>query len=1038
MVLESLPVGTVTFLFTDIEGSTPLWDQNPRAMRESLARHNAILGKSIEAHEGRVFKVIGDAFQGVFVHPVQAIDAAIAAQHALAAEDWGETGDIRVRMGIHAGKAEVREGDYLASHTLNRVARIMSAGHGGQILLSRTVSELVKQDLSDEIDLIDLGEHYLKGISHPEHIFQVQAQGLKTDFPPLVTRHSPRGYKLLEQIGTGDFGAVYRAFQPEVNREVAIKIIQPQFANNPDFIRQFDFEAQTVARLEHPHIVPLYDYWREPDSAYLVMRWVRGGSLAKRLDDGPLDPDLASQVVDQVSAALSAAHQQGVVHRDLKPANILIDEADNAYLSDFGIARLLNGDGVDGDAGDSPAVKSQKRRLQNQSKPSADVYNFGLVLYQMLTGKAPFEYESRQAQMGDRIYQLVPSVRALCPDLPAGVDDVIRKATFEDPEQRYRDVMQLAREFQAALSGLPVPKTVDFGEGDGREIKVHNPYKGLRAFQESDADDFFGRQTLSEQLLGSLDARNGDTGENGSKGRFLAVVGPSGSGKSSVVRAGLIPALRRGALPESEKWFIVDMLPGSRPTEELELGLHRVAVAPVEGLMDQLRSDRRGLVKAAQLVLPEDEGELLLVIDQFEEVFTLAKDQDETRHFLNLLHAAVVDPHSRVRVVITLRGDFYDRPLRYPEFGKLIKEYTSVVLPLNVEELEQTMRGPAIRVGVDLEEKLVTTMIADVVEQPGALPLLQYALTELFEQREGNTLTLNTYHSIGGVLGALGRRAEAVYQDLGKAEQLVARQLFLRLVTLGEGTEDTRRRALRSELTALQRQDSDFLAERIDSVIEAYGQARLLSFDRDPVTRRPTVEVAHEALLREWPRLRKWLDDGRAEVRMQRVLANIAEDWLEAERDPSFLLRGARLDQFVSWVAETELALTQTEQDFMVASLDEHMAQLAEEDARLEHEAALERRSRNFLRDGDSRCDCRCVEHLCLQPARHRPGQRCHCTGRSTSSGYPAVDRRIGSRPARHPAGHRRTGGRRARHGGSDRRGEARRSLPPGQRQAGG
>ena len=124
-----------------------------------------------------------------------------------------------------------------------------------------------------------------------------------------------------------------------------------------------------------------------------------------------------------------------------------------------------------------------------------------------------------------------------------------------------------------------------------------------------------------------------------------------------------------------------------------------------------------------------------------------------------MLHAAVTDPHSRVRVVITLRGDFYDRPLRYPEFGNLIKEYTSVVLPLNVEELELTMRGPALRVGVDLEEKLVTTMVADVAEQPGALPLLQYALTELFEQRQENLLTLNAYHSIGGVLGALGRRA---------------------------------------------------------------------------------------------------------------------------------------------------------------------------------------------------------------------------------------------------------------------------------------
>ncbi len=953
MVLRDLPVGTVTFLFTDIEGSTPLWDKNPRAMRKSLARHNVILEEGIEGQGGLAFKVIGDAFQSAFIAPEQAIKAAIAVQLALAVEDWGESGEIKVRMGIHMGKAEVRDGDYLASHTLNRVARIMSAGHGGQILLSRAVREMVWADLPEKVSLIDLGEHYLKGISQSEHIFQVQAPGLETEFPPLVTKHSPRGYKLLEQIDEGSFGAVYRAFQPEVNREVAVKIILPKYANNPDFIRRFEFEAQTVARLEHPYIVPLYDYWREPDSAYLVMRWVRGGSLAKRLEAGPLEPNLVAQVVDQVSAALSVAHQHGVVHRDLNAGSILMDEANNAYLSDFGIAKQLAGDGSQLADGDLDGKSSASQPLKNDNKNGTDIYNFGLVIYQMLTGEAPFNGESAPAGSGGKQLTPLPSVRDYCPDLPISVDAVIQKATLLDSNHRYLDAMQLASDFQAALSGLPLADSSRVGVGDGRVFKIHNPYKGLHAFQEADAEDFFGRKALINQLLASLDSRNGDSALDGigsAEGRFLAVVGPSGSGKSSVVRAGLIPALRRGALPGSDKWFIVDMLPGSNPIEELELGLHRVAIAPVAGLMDQLKSDRRGLLMAAQEVLPDDESELLLVIDQFEEIFTLAREEDETRHFLNLVHSAVVDPQSRVRVVITLRGDFYDRPLRYPEFGELIKEYTSVVLPLNPQELEETMRAPAERVGVELEDQLVATMVADVAEQPGALPLLQYALTELFEQRQGIWLTLEAYHEIGGVLGALGRRAEAVYLNLGEAEQQIARQLFLRLVTLGEGTEDTRRRALRSELTALQTQDSGPPIQLIDSVIEAFGKARLLSFDRDPVSRRPTVEVAHEALIREWSRLRKWLDDGRAEVRMQRALANSAADWLEADRDASFLLRGARLDQFVGWAAETELALTESEEEFMLASLDAHMARLAEEEARQEHEAALERRSRNFLR----------------------------------------------------------------------------------------
>ena len=192
---------------------------------------------------------------------------------------------------------------------------------------------------------------------------------------------------------------------------------------------------------------------------------------------------------------------------------------------------------------------------------------------------------------------------------------------------------------------------------------------------------------------------------------------------------------------------------------------------------------------------------------------------------------------------------------------------------MNEEELRQAISGPADHAGHRLEDSFVELLVQDAKDREGALPLLQYALTELFEQRQGVMLTLDAYHEIGGVLGALGRRAETVYLGLGEGEQKVARQLFLRLVALGEGTEDTRRRTLRSELTALQTQESYLPASMIDSVIESYGAARLLSFDRDPVTRGPTVEVAHEALLREWGRLREWLESSRDDVRTQRLLA---------------------------------------------------------------------------------------------------------------------------------------------------------------------
>jgi WD40 repeat protein/serine/threonine protein kinase/class 3 adenylate cyclase len=967
-----LPAGTVSFLFTDIVGSTPLWEKKPRAMRESVAKHNAILKEVIEGHEGRVFKVIGDAFQAAFMAPWQAVEAAIVGQRSLSEAEWGETGPIQVRMGVHIGTAEISEGDYVASHTLNRVARIMSAGHGGQVLISLAVAELIRGNLPPEVQLKDLGEHYLKGLSHAEHIFQVSALGLGIDFPPLVTRHAARGYKLLEQIGLGGFGAVYRAVQPEVGREVAVKIILPAYANDPDFIRRFDTEAQTIARLEHPHIVPLYDYWREPDGAYLVMRWVRGGSLEEILDQGYLDTPRLVRVAEQIATALDAAHLQGVVHRDLKPANILIDESGNAYLSDFGIAKYLSENGqhsLSGGLAGSPAYMSPEQLLKEPLTPRSDIYSFGLVIYRMCTGELAFPVDSLAALIDKHLHEPLPPVTALRPDLPGEVDEILQKATAKDPDRRYPDAGMLVRALKAALAGTVIPQ-IEFAQPrESLALELHNPYKGLSAFQETDAEDFYGREALVERLLDRLVIQENRSSTNGydlEEGRFLAVVGPSGSGKSSLIKAGLIPALRSGRLAGSEKWFIVEMLPGTHPLEELEAALLRVAVNPPESLLAQIKEDERGLVRAVKRVLPGgEEAELVLVIDQFEEIFTLVEDRQAARFFLDSLVNAVSDPRGQLRVIITIRADFYDRPLMITDFSQLVQAGTEVVIPLTAEELVEAIREPAARVGARFESGLVPRIVTDVNEQPGALPLLQYSLTELFERREGDFLTNAAYEQIGGVLGALSRRAEEVFQGLEEGEQVATRQIFLRLVTLGEGVEDTRRRVLRSELEAISlstpdgspasldhapRSKTSEPGNRVARVLEAFGRARLLSFDRDPSTRSPTVEVAHEALLREWGRLRGWLEESREDVRLQRLLSQMARDWEESGEDSSFLLRGNRLEFIDAWRGETEIDLTRVELAYVQASLAEREVRRREEVARKARETTLERRSRNILR----------------------------------------------------------------------------------------
>ena len=215
-------------------------------------------------------------------------------------------------------------------------------------------------------------------------------------------KSSLKGYDLIERIGVGAYGAVYQARQPFVDRQVAIKIILPEFANRPDFVRRFESEAQLVAQLEHIHIVPLYDYWRDPEGAYLVMRLMKGGSLEDLIRIGALPLVQVARILEQVGSALAAAHRRGIVHRDLKPANILLDEEGNAYLSDFGIAKALgkkSGFTVTGAIVGTPAYITPEQAQSQPVSPRTDIYALGVVLYELLTGEHPFP----EAALGDLI-----------------------------------------------------------------------------------------------------------------------------------------------------------------------------------------------------------------------------------------------------------------------------------------------------------------------------------------------------------------------------------------------------------------------------------------------------------------------------------------------------------------------------------------------------------------------------------------------------------------------------------------------------------
>ena len=263
---------------------------------------------------------------------------------------------------------------------------------------------------------------------------------------------------------------------------------------------------------------------------------------------------------------------------------------------------------------------------------------------------------------------------------------------------------------------------------------------------------------------------------------------------------------------------------------------------------------------------------------------------------------------------------------------------------MSPEELELAIAAPADRAGLVVEPMLLAAMIADVADRPGALPLLQYALTELAERAEDGVLTVKAYQDIGRVSGALARRAEQLYEGMNETGRIACRQLFLRLVTLGEGSDDTRRRVRRSEVLPL----TD--ARAMDGVIESFGRHRLLSFDRDPSSREPTIEIAHEALIGAWARLSGWIDEARDDIRTQRQLSTANAEWTAGGRDPSFLLRGARLEQVTAWAETTTLAMSDQDREFVDAGVRQRDSELAEQTAAEERQRALERRSVRRLR----------------------------------------------------------------------------------------
>jgi WD40 repeat protein len=416
------------------------------------------------------------------------------------------------------------------------------------------------------------------------------------------------------------------------------------------------------------------------------------------------------------------------------------------------------------------------------------------------------------------------------------------------------------------------------------------PYVGLAAFQPDDANRFFGRERLVTDLLDRVRER-----------RFLAVFGASGSGKSSVLRAGLVARTMAEGNP------VLLLTPGPHPREECAVGLAAFTGASAAVLRTELAADPENLhLRVRQALIDRPAGsDLLLVIDQFEEVFTLCRAHDERAWFIQALVGAARAATSRVRVVLGVRADFYGHCGQHPELVEALRDGQLLVGPMTADELRQAITAPAGRAGYTVETALVSRLVADAAGQPAALPLVSHALRETWRRRRGTRLTLAGYEEVGGIAQAVARSAEHIYSSLDAVQQGMAKQLFLRLTAMGEGTEDTKRRISRHELDT----DPDPAV-----VLETLAAARLVTVGQE------SVEIAHEALIRGWPRLGDWLREDREGLRIHRQLTDATQAWDALHRDPGSLFRGARLALTQGWAERHDDALSVREREFLRAS----------------------------------------------------------------------------------------------------------------------
>jgi serine/threonine protein kinase len=727
-------------------------------------------------------------------------------------------------------------------------------------------------------------------------------------------------YELIRELGRGGMGVVYAARDLKLGRRVAMKFLRHV---DEEVLDRFLIEARATAQCNHDNIVIIYEVDSYAGMPYMVLEYLEGKSLRDFM--GPFgngDAMPASRVVElilPVARALARAAELGIVHRDLKPENVLVTHNGGVKVLDFGIAKALGTDEVkprlasqSGGSRDMTLTRegamigtlpymSPEQMGMDHVDHRSDLFSLGLIMFEMLTGEHPVTPLSAEGLTQNLINPSpMRSVKSLAPDAPEPLAKLIDDSLKKRKHERVASATEVVRRLEQLLPGR-----------GGRQLEEgESPFPGLTAFQESDADRFFGRSRDITRMVARIRELP-----------LTGIVGPSGVGKSSFIRAGVGPALKASG----EHWDVVTLRPGRQPLAALASIVERFTTRMIgraqsepgdhQRLMDRLRTEPGYLGSLLRTRAQSTRSHLLLFVDQFEELYTLVADPAERRAFTAALAAVADDTAAPLRVVVSMRSDFLDRVGEDPRFLEELSRGLVFLSAPDRSGLREALVSPLEMVGYELEgEQLIDHMLDELAGTSGALPLLQFAAAKLWDarDRERKLLTVASYEAIGGITGALATHADEIVRNMNANAQRLTQKIFRQLVT------PERTRAI-VELSELQQLSTD--KAELSRVIDLLVAARLLVVQTRGDTGGGSVELVHESLIERWPMLRRWLDEDQEDAAFLQDLGAAAKQWDAKGRPAGMLWRGDAMLEARRWYTARPRALPPREQAFIDAVL---------------------------------------------------------------------------------------------------------------------